>query len=197
MRLTKEQAAQNRRAILEAASRLFRERGFEGVAVADVMKAAGFTHGGFYNHFPSKEALAAETCCQALERSNAALAEALDKEKGKAWKHFLEEYLSLEHRDDPARGCTLAALAADASRQAREVQSSFAEGLEEVLGISTEYLAKASPDKRKGTEAATRERALQLWSEIVGAVVLARAVADVNPALSKEILEANRRKLVE
>src|SRR5258707_12526625 len=71
MRLTKEQATENRRQILEAASRLFREQGFAAVAVADLMKAAGFTHGGFYNHFPSKEAGAAEACSTGMPRPDA------------------------------------------------------------------------------------------------------------------------------
>src|SRR5689334_16944846 len=74
MRLTKEQAAKNRREILETAERLFRERGFDGVGVADLMKEAGFTHGGFYNHFGSKEELAAETCAASFERATEEIA---------------------------------------------------------------------------------------------------------------------------
>jgi TetR/AcrR family transcriptional repressor of nem operon len=196
MRLTKEQAAQNRRAILEAAGRLFRERGFEGVGVAVVMKAAGFTHGGFYNHFPSKQALAAEMCAGALERSNSKLAEELEQARAQGLRDFLERYLSPRHRDNPAQGCTLAALAADAGRQPREVQESFVKGLEEVFTLTAAQLASPAPEKRTAKESSLRERAIQLMSEAVGAVILARAVAAANPELSEEILEANRRKLL-
>src|SRR5260370_1173166 len=197
MRLTKEQAAENRRQILDAAARLFREQGFDGVAVADLMKAAGFTHGGFYNHFPSKEALAAEACSTAIARSNAQLAEALEQKtpgqkKGKAWRRYVDSYLSAEHRDDPASGCSIAALAADAARQGKEVQASFAEGIENVIDILAAHLAKATPGE---TDATTRETAARKWSEMVGALVLSRAVAEADPALSKEILKASRRQV--
>src|SRR6266436_1770428 len=123
MRLTKEQAAENRRQILEAAARLFREHGFAGVAVADPMKTAGFTHGVFYNHFRSKEALAAEACSTVIARSNAELAGALGRktpgQKARAWRRYLEGYLSVEHRDAPGSGCVMAALAADGARRSK------------------------------------------------------------------------------
>src|SRR2546425_148539 len=138
MRLTKEQAAENRRQILEAAGQLFREQGFAGVAVAGLMKAAGFTHGGFYNHFPSKEAIAAEACSTVIARSNAELAESLGQKTGKAWRQYLDRYLSVEHRDAPASGCAVAALATDAARQSKEVRASFAEGIENVIEILAE-----------------------------------------------------------
>jgi len=195
MRLTKEQAAENRREILEAAGRLFREHGFAGVAVADLMKAAGFTHGGFYNHFPSKQAIAAEACSTVIARSNAELAETLGQktsgQKAKAWRQYLEGYLSIEHRDAPASGCAVAALATDAARQSKEVQTSFAEGIENGIEILAANLPKAKPDEGP---AATRARAVRLWSEMVGALVLSRAVADADPELSEEILAASRRK---
>ncbi len=195
MRLTKEQAAENRREILEAAGRLFREHGFAGVAVADLMKAAGFTHGGFYNHFPSKQAIAAEACSTVIARSNAELAETLGQktsgQKAKAWRQYLEGYLSIEHRDAPASGCAVAALATDAARQSKEVQTSFAEGIENGIEILAANLPKAKPDEGP---AATRARAVRLWSEMVGALVLSRAVADADPELSEEILAASRRR---
>jgi TetR/AcrR family transcriptional repressor of nem operon len=197
MRVTKEQAAQNRRQILDIAGRLFRERGFEGVAVAELMKAVGFTHGGFYNHFPSKDALAAEACAVSLERSNAELAGTLAEAPHKAWNRFLAQYLTRAHRDDPAHGCTLAALAADAARQGKEVQARFAEALEEVVEIIAGHLAtaqaKARPKRARGR---ARERAMRIYCELVGAVVLARAVAGADAALSDEILSTTRRALL-
>jgi TetR/AcrR family transcriptional repressor of nem operon len=193
MRLTKEQATENRRQIVEVASRLFREKGFDGVAVADLMKAAGFTHGGFYNHFPSKEALAAEASAVGIARSKGTLTERLAQpspaERAKGWRRYADNYLSTRHRDNPATGCTFAALAGDAAREGRDVQATFAEGLESMIDSLVAHLAEAAASREdpKG-----RRRALRQWSEMVGAVVLSRAVARADPSLSQEILEASR-----
>jgi TetR/AcrR family transcriptional repressor of nem operon len=195
MRLTKGQTDQNRQAILAAAERLFREHGIDGVGVADLMKAAGFTHGGFYNHFASKEALAAEACGAALARASDALEAHLAGGKTRPWKQYVEQYLSVEHRDDPATGCTLGALAGDAARQGAHVQAQFAGAVERVIEILAAYLARVAGDAGE-RPAALRERAVQLWSEIIGGLVLARAVAEGDPALSDEILAANRHKLL-
>src|SRR5579864_4055179 len=108
MRLTQEQATENRQKIIETAGRLFRESGFHGVSVAELMTAAGFTHGGFYNHFRSKEALTAE----ALEHAFAAMAR--ERERSKGVEDFVSEYLSEASRNAPGVSCPAAALAADA-----------------------------------------------------------------------------------
>jgi TetR/AcrR family transcriptional repressor of nem operon len=192
MKLTKEQTEKNRAAILEAAQRLFREHGFEDVGVADLMREAGFTHGGFYNHFSSKEALAREACQEALGKANAAFAGLLEHGKGNPWRRYVAEYLSKEHRDDPGRGCTLGALSADAARQGPEVQSSFAEAIEQVIGILADHFRKSAPGEPR---AQARARAVQQLSEMIGALVLSRAVSDVDPQLSEEILSTNRRRL--
>ncbi len=193
MRLTKEQAAENRQQIVETASRLFRERGFDAVAVADLMKAAGFTHGGFYNHFPSKEALAAEACSAAVAGSNGKLSERLEHEtpqqESAAWRRYADSYLSANHRDNPARGCPFAALAVDVGRQDREVQEPFAQGLNRAVDILSGHIARVDPSE---ADPEGRSRALRQWSEMVGALVLARAVAQAEPALSREILHASR-----
>ncbi|HXN56669.1 MAG TPA: helix-turn-helix domain-containing protein [Myxococcales bacterium] len=193
MRQTKDQTERNRQQILEAAERLFRERGFDGVGVADLMKAAGFTHGGFYNHFSSKDQLAAEASAAAFARTDAALAESLGRARPDGWKPYIRQYLSAGHRDDPAQGCTLAALAPDAARKGPQVQARFAEAIETVVGILTAYLARKR--ERGARAAAIRARAVQMLSEMVGAVVLSRAVAAADPALSEEILAANLSKL--
>jgi TetR/AcrR family transcriptional regulator, transcriptional repressor for nem operon len=177
MRLTKEKAAENRQSIIDAASRLFRERGFDGVGLADLMKEAGFTQGGFYNHFSSKEELAAEAAAAGMRISNSRLA------KGEL-PQVIDRYLSTRHRDARATGCTYAALAGDAARQGKQVQARFADGIEEQLKILSGHLG------------GSREKAVQVLSEMIGALVLARAVAEADPALSDEILQANRRKLV-
>jgi TetR/AcrR family transcriptional repressor of nem operon len=197
MRLSKEQAARNRQAILDTAARLFRERGIDGVGVADLMKEAGFTHGGFYNHFPSKEALAAEACGLAFEAALSTLMETLAREKGRdgaALARYLDHYLSPEHRDDPGGGCPTAALAADAGRQGAPVQASYAAGIEALLEILVTHLPRLKSGRKAAEPPAAREQALRTLSEMVGALVLSRAVAEANPVLSDEILETSRRR---
>jgi TetR/AcrR family transcriptional repressor of nem operon len=198
MKLSKEQAARNRQHIVEVAGRLFRERGVDGVGVADLMKAAGFTHGGFYNHFPSKEALAAEACSSAFGKSVAAVQSALSADKdgpAAALSHYFNRYLSKSHRDDTGRGCPTASLAADAARQGEQVQAVFAEGLEAVLATFSAQLARTPPAGEPHSPASLRVHSLVLLSEIVGALVLARAVSAADPALSEEILQASRKRL--
>src|SRR5258707_6028847 len=118
MRLTKEQATENRQSIIDTAGRLFRESGFNGVRVADLMNAAGFTHGGFYNHFPSKEALAAEAALAGLQRSNAALTETLLDQAGSDHSTLLpliQAYLFPAHRDNRTDGWTIAFLSRESA----------------------------------------------------------------------------------
>src|SRR5688572_23380399 len=103
MKVTKTQARENRARIVETASVLFRERGYDGVGVADLMAAAGFTHGGFYKHFGSKADLMAEAAASGFSQSVANFA-------GVDAATFVKEYLSRKHRDAPGDGCTLAAL---------------------------------------------------------------------------------------
>ena len=177
MRLTKRQAQENRARIIAAASKLFRERGFDGVGIADVMAEAGFSHGGFYNHFASKEALAAEATRAGVEVSSAELA------AHPAWLDFACKYLSPEHRDRAGEGCTIGALAADAARQGEEVQVPIAEALTSTAAA----LAKAMGQPEA--------EGLRLWSEVVGALILSRAVAKADLGLSNRILKATRAGL--
>jgi TetR/AcrR family transcriptional repressor of nem operon len=193
MRLTQAESERNRKQILEAAERLFRERGFDEVGVDGLMKVAGFTHGGFYNHFASKEELEAEASAAGIAQAIAALVEPLSDPRRDGWKRFVRGYLSADHRGDPASGCTLGALAADAARKGPAVQARFAEAVEGMAGALADHLAR-KPSRGKPARA-RRERALQMLSELVGALVLARAVAAADPALSDEILAANRRGL--
>ena len=198
MKLTKEKAANNRQRIIETAARLFRQHGFDGVGVADLMKAAGFTHGGFYNHFSSKTALAAEAASSGLKHSNSKLSAVLMNEEragSSSLAKFVARYLSSEHRDDRAGGCTVASLACDAARGSQEIQTGFAQGIEEELNILASYFSKGDA-KEQGSAFSAREHAIQLMSELVGAVILARAVAHANPSLSDKILQASRRNLL-
>jgi TetR/AcrR family transcriptional repressor of nem operon len=197
MRLSKEDKARNRDNIVESAGRMFRTRGVDGVGIADLMKSAGLTHGGFYNHFPSKDALAAEVCRASFERTLGRLAAAFDGSDGSrtALKHLLDDYLSAEHRDAPDGGCPSASLVVDAWRQDDQIQEAYAEGVE---GYLTTLAAEFSREATRGGEeldpAEARDRAVRLLSGMVGAMVLARAVGRVAPSLSDEILDAGRRR---
>lgn len=197
MKLSKTQAARNRQKIVDVAAQLFRERGVDGVGVADLMKAAGFTHGGFYNHFPSKEALAAEACGSAFEASISGLKAALADRNGDgaALFRYLEGYLSPGHRDDLKDGCPTAGFVTDAARQGDPVRTAFAEGIETVLAIFAAQLEGAKGGLEEGDPSAARQRAVVLLSEMVGALVLSRAVGNANPLLSEEILNTSRRDL--
>ncbi|PWC36002.1 TetR/AcrR family transcriptional regulator [Azospirillum sp. TSO35-2] len=184
MRVSKEQAAENRRRIVEVAGALFRERGFNGIGVADLMKEAGLTHGGFYGHFASKDDLAAEACAQAMAAAAERWARTAETSGDDALSALLAGYLSPVHRDNSAAGCPVAALGVDAARQGGVARGAFTRGLRPFLDV----LGRMVPGK---SAEARRRAALATLSGMVGALVLARAVDD--PALSDEILEAGRK----
>lgn len=174
MKVSREQMAENRRRILDEASRLFRAKGFEAVTVAEVMKAAGLTHGGFYGHFSSKDDLVAQSLAHVL---------AVDKGKGGNLRAYLEAYLSPNHRDNAAEGCPTAGLAADTRHQTEAARVAMTEGIRSQFDRISEALpGKNAVDKRTA--------AIGSWAAMVGAVILARAIAD--PALSDEVLEQTR-----
>jgi len=189
MKVSRAQAAENRERILDVAARVFRERGFEGISVTDLMKEAGLTHGGFYGHFTSKEDLMAQACTRALGQSRALwdrIAEAHAEEPEAARDaHTLKEiainYLSRRHCEHPGHGCAIAALAVDATRQGPEVRHALTEGMR----LQLEALARLIPGE---SPAEKRSKALATYAGLVGALVMARAVDD--PALSEEILQA-------
>ena len=127
MKVTRRQAEKNRERVLDVAGRLFREKGFDGIGVDDLMKGAGLTHGGFYANFKSKEELAAKSC----ERTLAELVEGWNKVAGEAngdpLKAIVAGYLSISHRDDPGNGCVLAALGPDVARKSPAVRHAVTE----------------------------------------------------------------------
>src|ERR1700751_855718 len=174
MRYPVEETAAKHERIVKEASPLFRERGFENVSVAEVMKAAGLTHGAFYAHFDSKEELQAAAVAYGqkvslgrIQRSNST------KNKGS----FADLYLSRWHRDNPGDGCTMATLAQEVARSTPELKAAFEQGLENILSA-------------KGGD---RKEAIFWVAALIGGVVLARAVQD--PRLSDEILRSVRQKL--
>ncbi len=191
MGVSKVRAAENRQTILDTASRVFRERGVDGVGVADLMKEAGFTHGGFYNHFKSKEALAAETFEDVFKWAVEEFRLVSADGNGEAFTELLHYHLSEEHRDDLGQACPTGTLVTDAARGGEAMQTAFANGIEQFFLVFAEYFQK----QRKTNDSAARESALALLSDMVGTLSLARATAKANPALSLEILKAGRARL--
>ncbi|PJK29279.1 TetR/AcrR family transcriptional regulator [Minwuia thermotolerans] len=177
MRISREEAQRNRERIRKVSGELFRERGFDGVAVSDLMKAAGLTHGGFYNHFPSKSALAAAALEDAFRRM------AAERAGARSLDELLRGYLAREAREAPARACPAPSLAAETARGAPEVRQAFAEGLEELIGTVERLL----PENGDGEE--RRRRAAGIVARMAGAMMLSRAVPDEHP-LADELLAA-------
>lgn len=183
MKVTKAQAEANRIHIVETASTLFRERGFDGVGVADLMAAAGFTHGGFYKHFGSKVDLMAESAACGIAQT-AGLAAEVDV------AGIVKLYLSRDHRDARAAGCTLAALGGDAARQPDTVRTTFAEGVERLLAaLSASEIPAEEPDSSQ-----TRARSIAVLAQMVGGLILSRACPD-DSALADEILACCRNQI--
>jgi TetR/AcrR family transcriptional regulator, transcriptional repressor for nem operon len=186
MKVSKEKVAENRAALVRAAGILIRERGIDGVGVAEISKKAGLTHGALYAQFPSKEALTAEAFASAAQEG---FEEITADRNGRppTLADFLDSYLSTEHRDNLATSCPMSASASEIARQDKVVCESFKEGFERIVAVI---------ESRLGTPAVTAEkhqRALAVMAAIMGGVAASRAVAKVDSRLSNEILRAVRR----
>ncbi|WP_406461289.1 TetR/AcrR family transcriptional regulator [Streptomyces sp. NBC_00111] len=182
-RVSQAQAEENRRRVVDTASRLFREQGTH-VSVADLMKAAGLTHGAFYKQFASKEALVDEATAHAfaeLARRHGAGLERYDGEREAAQQALIGTYLSVEHRDDPADGCPVAGLATDVAREGgeREARRVYTQGVADFAG----FLATDGQD------------GIARLCTLFGALVLSRATK--GSPLSEEILAAAHAALTE
>lgn len=184
MKVTRAQARENRARIVETASALFRERGYDGVSVADLMAAAGLTHGGFYKHFRSKADLIAEAAAVGFAQSVADLADT-------SATAFIKQYVSRQHRDASGQGCTLAALSGDAARQPESIKQAFASGIESQLAT----LAQGDGEKSAAAKRQARAERIDTLAHLVGAIVLSRACPDNSP-LADEILEVCRARIL-
>lgn len=194
VRYSKEHKEETRRRILEAAARAYREEGVDGVGIGELMQSIGLTHGGFYAHFDSKDALVAEACDSVrspLAQRYFEWAEEVGGAEG--LRRVIRGYVSRQHRDDPGLGCLMPALAADVSRSAPEVRASFTRSLRRLLGNIARLLpgGRTEPAAEETAKDAIPDEALVLASGMVGAVLLSRAVDD--PELSDRILLAARR----
>jgi TetR/AcrR family transcriptional repressor of nem operon len=185
MRVTKERLQAHREGIVAAAGRLFRARGVDGVAVAEIMNAAGLTHGGFYGHYGSKAALAADACKKSLTdgaekwRRRAMRA----RDAGEApLPAIIGDYLSESHVARPQDGCALPTLSADAWRAGPPLDTAMAEGVAGLLAVLEEEAPPGTADARRAAQAAL--------SAMVGGVVVARACTE--PDTARDVLDAAR-----
>jgi TetR/AcrR family transcriptional repressor of nem operon len=185
MGVSRQQAAENRSAIVAAAERLFRVHGVDAVGLAELMKEAGFTQGGFYNHFKSKDALVAAVMEKAMQDYG-------DSPNAGSLVKQTARYLSTRHRDNIEAGCPLSGFVGDAPRMTAAARVSYARGLAAYLDRFAAMISKegAAPEE-------TRQDAIAAFSQMVGALVLSRAIADADPAFADEILEAGRRTLAD
>ena len=171
MRVSRIQAAENRQTVINVASRLFRERGFDGIGLKDLMEGAGLTQGAFYKQFASKEDLAVEASKRALEsaseRWSAAIAENPDDPLGAV----IAFYLSAGHREEKLDGCPVVALGSDAARQGAGVKAAFEEGIKAYLEVLGPLLPETDGED-------SNRKAMVVLSTMVGAMTLSRAVND-------------------
>ncbi len=201
MRISRKKAEANRAEVVAQASRLFRERGLDGPSVAELMRAAGMTHGGFYNHFASKTDLQASALTHNFDLAVARLAhigEGVDaKRRRAALADYITHYLSPKARDASGASCPMVAFGADVSREGAEVRRAYAEGLERYLSDLALAFASRAADETAGdgqpaADPGARSRAIVLLATLAGGLSLARSVAAVNPALSDELLTVAR-----
>jgi TetR/AcrR family transcriptional repressor of nem operon len=187
MRLVKRRGPHTRSRIIEYASYSLRQRGADDVSLVDLMKLAGLTHGGFYFHFESREALVVEACALAMDQTISHWLE-LVKEipLKKRFDVIVESYLSPGHRDDWAHGCVLPALGADMARSGEKARRIFASKLDEMIDV----VARLFPERslKQG-----RQIAAGALATMMGSIVLARAIGDKE--LSNDILATGRQAL--
>jgi TetR/AcrR family transcriptional repressor of nem operon len=189
MRKSKVETEETRNKIVETASRQFRRNGIHATGLADVMTAAGLTHGGFYRHFQSKDQLVAEACASGMASLVAVVEAAGSKKNGKkAIEAIIDNYLAAKHRDDPASGCAYAAVGSELARADAKTRT-----------VATEWLLKlveaiAKPMHREKSDIAKSD-AIFVLSAMLGAITLSRIVTD--PKLATSILRDVRNRLAE
>jgi TetR/AcrR family transcriptional repressor of nem operon len=196
MGVTKEQAVHNRERILAAAERLFRQKGVDAVGLAELMKEAGFTQGGFYNHFASKEALVSEVIGKAVDEGKQQLGAAIAQSRRIGADPLIRQikwYLSPDQRDDIDCGCAIAGFVGEIPHLSRAAQASYVEALEQAFNQITEMLLEQNS---KLTREEAHARAISLYSHMVGSVLLSRAVSAGRPALADEILKHGRSSML-
>ena len=181
MRVSRIQAAENRQTVINVASRLFRERGFDGIGLKDLMEGAGLTQGAFYKQFESKEDLAAQASRRALESASQGWSTAIAENPDDPLGAVIAFYLSAGHRAEKLDGCPVVALGSDAARQGAGVKAAFEEGIKAYLEVLGPLLSQTDGEDTTG-------RAMVVLSTMVGAMTLSRAVND--PDLAQAFLNS-------
>ncbi|CAN5297226.1 TetR/AcrR family transcriptional regulator [soil metagenome] len=188
MRYSKEHKLETHARIVKKASVRLRERGAHGIGVADLMRDAGLTHGGFYAHFDSREALVIEAFGYAMDRSTERWRQLAGQlAPGDRLAGIVEAYLSPQHRDNPGHGCAVPALGAEIARESPKTRKAFSAKLEQMVGVLTEQIGGIPP-------ASARKRAIVSLATMMGALVLARVAG--SGEFSEEILAAGRDALL-
>jgi len=183
MRVSRIQAEENRQTVIDVASRLFREHGFDGIGLKDLMKGAGLTQGAFYKQFASKDDLAAQASRRALESAFSRWSAAAAENPKDPLGAVIAFYLSPEHREEKMDGCPIVALGSDAARQGADVKASFEAGIKAYLEVLGRMVAETDGKGPKG-----KRKAMAILSTMVGALTLSRAVND--PDLARAFLDA-------
>ena len=188
MRYSKEHKQETHDRIVKKASVRLREKGAHGIGVADLMKEAGLTHGGFYAHFDSRDALVIEAFNYAMERSTERwrkLAEGIPPDK--RFASIVEAYLTPLHRDDPGHGCAITSLGAEIARESPRTRKAFAAKIEDMIDMMSDHL----PDVPRKT---ARKQAIAALSTMMGTLVLSRIAG--SGEFSDEVLAAGRETVL-
>jgi TetR/AcrR family transcriptional regulator, transcriptional repressor for nem operon len=188
MRYSREHKLETHARIVKRASVRLREKGAHGIGVADLMKDAGLTHGGFYAHFDSREALVIEAFAHAMDRATERWRKTAEATPpGKRLATIVDGYLSTAHRDDPGHGCAVPTLAAEIARESPKTRKAFAIKLEEMIDMLAEQISAASPK-------AARKQAMSVIATMMGTLVMARVAG--SGEFSEEILSAGREAVL-
>jgi TetR/AcrR family transcriptional regulator, transcriptional repressor for nem operon len=188
MRVSRTKATENRQTVINVASRLFRERGFDGIGLKDLMKGAGLTQGAFYKQFASKEDLAAQASGRALESAFRRWSDAVAANPEDPLGAVTSFYLSMGHREERTDGCPLVALGSDAARQGPDVKASFEAGIKAHLELLCRLIGETNGEPPKG-------KAMAILSTMLGALTLSRVVND--PDLAQAFLDAAAQQIRE
>ena len=188
MRYSREHKLETHARIVKRASVRLREKGAHGIGVADLMKDAGLTHGGFYAHFDSREALVIEAFAHAMDRSTERwrkIGEATPPDKRLAM--IVDSYLTPVHRDDPGHGCAIPTLGAEIARESPKTRKAFAAKLEQMIDMMADQIPDVSPK-------AARKQAMSVIATMMGTLVMARVAGTGD--FSEEILAAGREAVL-
>lgn len=187
MKRSKADTAETRKRIIKTAAQVFKTNGIEGTGVAEIMAAAGLSHGGFYRHFSSKEQLIAEACASEMDHFVCMANESVQP-GAEAYVAHIEKFLSAQYRDDKVIGCPIVAMGSEIARADAETRRAVSRGYEELIEIVTNWLSSAE-------DAAARDDAMFTLSSMVGAMTMSR-ITD-NPSLSDHMLEVAKKRLVD